>query len=139
MTIKQEIIEFLKANPNLSKKNVYRNWKVVNYECNIDQNIHELTIVPSFYKLEKFGNLHPDLKKCLQERKSIAYFWTKKELNQSDPFVFEGADDYYWTIFPEKEIIEQLPSYDYRNDHSFTDYLKQKGYHFQTVDQLLSQ
>lgn len=34
--IKQEITEFLKANPNCSKKNVFRDWKVVNYECNVD-------------------------------------------------------------------------------------------------------
>lgn len=50
-------------------------------------------------------------------------------MNQSDLFVFEGvSDNYYWTIFPKEEIIEQLAPYSYDNDHSFAGYLEQKGY-----------
>ena len=125
--IEKEIKEFLKANPNCSKKNAHLDYKIVNYEWDIDQNIHELTIFPS-YKLVKIGCLHPELKKCLKERKNIVYFWTIEELNQSDSFVFEGEDDYYWTIFPEEEILEHLASYNYKSDSSFADYLEKKGY-----------
>jgi len=32
MEIKQEITKFLKANPNLSKKNAHLDYKVANYE-----------------------------------------------------------------------------------------------------------
>jgi Leucine-rich repeat (LRR) protein len=110
-SIKQEIKEFLEANPNYSRKNVYhayRDYKISSYEYLPSDNKHKLTIDPEpNVNIEKIGDLHPDLQNCLQTKSKITFFWTTEKLNQSDLFDFKGSDDHYWTIFPEEDFIEK--------------------------------
>jgi len=84
MKLEQEITKFFEANPNYSKesKSLYNEYKIKNYTHNQSQNQHNLTVIArkpnaknqNNYQLERIGNLHPDLVKCLQEKEEIVYF-----------------------------------------------------------------
>ena len=102
MSIKQELPEFLKEN-QLSKRSptlYHTYYKIGSYEYFPQQNKHIMTIVSEFhanqreYKLEKEGDLHPELLKCLQNGEEIVYFWSCDKLKLSEPFSFSG-EDYY--------------------------------------------
>ena len=103
MTIKQKLAEFLEKN-ELKKESplLYHGYyKIESYKYDDPQNRHNLTIISKFYtnqrnyKLEKIGDLDPDLLECLKEKGEIVYFWTNDKLIDSDLFSFTGEDDYY--------------------------------------------
>jgi len=84
MTLKQKLTKFFQANPNLSKESgtLYSAYKVKKYTYDEVQKQHNLTVVAkdlnsknqNNYQLERIGELHPNLIKCLQEREEIVYF-----------------------------------------------------------------
>jgi len=76
MTIKQEITNFFKANPNHKEKDLYRDCKVIDYEYNPFQNKHSLIIreYENEYELEKTDDLHPDLQNCLQNKEEVVLY-----------------------------------------------------------------
>ena len=81
--MKQELTKFFQANPGLSQESplfYHTYYRVSSYNYDPLHNHHQLTIISKHpnnqvkYKLEKTGNLHPDLINCLKEKEEIVYF-----------------------------------------------------------------
>jgi hypothetical protein len=99
MMIEQQIAEFFKDNSTLSKESLtlyHTHYKVKSYKYDSSKNKHELVIASNYhgnkknYKLEKVGELHSDLQKCLQNKEEIVYFWGDEGLESSSLFSFLG-------------------------------------------------
>ena len=84
MTLKQKLTKFFQVNPHLSKESgtLYSAYKVKKYAYDEVKKQHNLTVVAkdpnsknqNNYQLERIGDLHPDLVKCLREKEEIVYF-----------------------------------------------------------------